>query len=195
MPRQVFIGNDTHVDMACHVFALSGDPNPATVANINQRYEVLGDLLMPVGGHIVPADDNVANGLTHVTNRDIRNALAEMPGADYAHAALGLLCKEFGLAEHAGSGLRLWGHFEPGQLLPEHMYVTHTNGNIYDTMPEARIRRRVNNHGRNPPSYGDDSHGHDVLLRPEVCFSLEVAAFAAGTQAVINAPAGQWQNG
>lgn len=117
-----------------------------------------------------------------------------MPDDDQQEAVLRLLCTEFGLAPHHGSGIRLWGHTESGQMLPEHMYVTFTDGRIYDTMPNAPICRRVNNQGRNPPSYGDNPPGTDVMLAANVVFSIEVAALAASTQAAINTNNNQWQN-
>jgi hypothetical protein len=191
MPRQHLTGHDQYLPMSCHVFALSG--NPALADNVNTRYAALGDLLLHP--QQVPNNNNVAHGLNVVTNRQILDAVAEMPDGDQQGAVLRLLCTEFGLVPHAGSGIRLWGHTEPGQMLPEHMYVTYTDNRIYDTMPNAPIRRRVNDQGRNPPSYGDTDAGADVMLAADVVFSIEIAALAAGTQAAVNAPNNQWQNG
>lgn len=134
--------------------------------------------------------------LNILTNQQIRNVLdEETPGGDLEEAILGLLCTEFNLVKSEGTGIRVWGHFEEGQMLPEHIYVTYTNNMIYDTMPNAPVRRKVNNSGRNAPSYGDDADGNDVLLSPDVIYSVEVAALAVGTQAVINTPDTQWANG
>lgn len=174
--------------MACHVFALSGDP--ATIDNVHARYQALGNYL--IGTTPLPPAVAVAAplaGLNLVTRADVENALAEL-GDNQRAAILGLLCTEFGLAQHIGSGIRLWGHFEEGQMLPEHMYVTYTNGNIYDTMPDTPVRRNANNNGINPPSYGPGNN-----LAPDVVFSVEVAALAAGTMTVINAANPNWANG
>jgi hypothetical protein len=184
MPIQRFIGNANFQDMACHVYALSGDHT--NIANIHSRYSALGDYL--IGRTALPAADaTVPNGLTVVTSGAIRNAVAD----DHIQVAtLGLLCTEFGLALQPGSGIRLWGHFEENQMLPEHMYVTYTNGNIYDTLPNSPVRRNVNNNGINPPAYDEGN-----FLDPGVIFSVEVAALAAGTMVPVNSADVNWANG
>lgn len=183
MPIEHFTGNNNYTQMACHVYALSGDHN--SIDNINQRYQTLGNCLR--GGQQLPANDHdVPNGLNTVTAGAIRNAVAE----DHMQVAiLDLLCTEFGLTPQVGSGIRIWGHFEEDQMLPEHMYVT-TNNMIYDTMPNMPVRRNNNNNGINPPSYGE---GHDLALA--VIFSIEVTALAAGTLVPINSPANDWADG
>lgn len=184
MAIQHFTGNNNYNVMACHVFALSGDP--ATADAVNTRYAKLGDYLL--GKAELPAQDaNIPNGLTHATKANIKVVGAEMPNTqDQREAILSLLCIEFGLVVHAGSNIRLWGHFEKDQMLPQHMYVTY-GGNIYDTMPNKPVTKDVNDNGKNPPS--------DGVLDPKVIFSIEVQALTANTMAVINAPANQWANG
>lgn len=194
MAIQHFTGNNNYNVMACHVFALSGDP--ATANAINARYAKLGDYLIGVAA-LPQNNQDIPNGLSLVSKYNIltvknivpHNGAANNNVAGLRQATLNLLCLEFGLVVHAGSGIRLWGHFEDGQWLPEHMYVTY-GGNIYDTMPNAPIRKNVNDNGKNPPSYGE---GHE--LDAGVIFSIEVQALAAGTMAVINTPANQWANG
>ncbi|WP_137103385.1 hypothetical protein [Azospirillum argentinense] len=190
MPREKFIGNDSHHDMACHVFALSGDPE--TAVEINTRYARLGDLLY--GVEDVPVDDNVANGLTAVTNNDIWKCPGpDQPAAQVAPSSLILLCREFGFTPQEGSGIRLWGRFLPGQVLPQHMYVTTPNGMIWDTMPEMPIYRRIDKDGRNPGAEGDGPDGQDIMLAPDEVFSIEVTALAPKTLEVIETPNGQWE--
>jgi hypothetical protein len=103
-------------------------------------------------------------------------------------AVLGLLCAEFQLQPHAGSGIRLWGHFEDGQMLPEHMWVTYTDQMIYDKMPGSPVRRNANQQGLNPPS-------NDGVLQQAVVATLEVSNLAAGTLAVVNTPGNAWAAG
>ncbi|CAO3373338.1 hypothetical protein [Azospirillum argentinense] len=190
MPREKFIGNDHHHDMACHVFALSGDPD--TAGDINTRYAKLGDLLY--GVEVVPVNDALADGMTVVTNNDIWKCPGpDQPPAQVAPSSLGLLCREFGFTPQEGSGIRLWGRFLPGQVLPQHMYVTTPNGMIWDTMPGKPIYRRINKDGRNPGAEGDAPDGQDLMLSPDEVFSIEVAALAPQTREVIEAPNGQWQ--
>ncbi|CAO3442567.1 hypothetical protein [Azospirillum argentinense] len=190
MPREKFIGNDSHHDMACHVFALSGDPDTAIA--VNARYAKLGDLLY--GVEVVPVDDEVANGLTTVTNNDIWTCPGpDQPAAQVAPISLTLLCREFGFAPQEGSGIRLWGRFLPGQVLPQHMYVTTPNGMIWDTMPGMPIYRRINQDGRNPGAEGDGPDGQDIMLAPDEVFSIEVASLALKTREVIETPNDQWE--
>ncbi|MDQ2105537.1 hypothetical protein [Azospirillum isscasi] len=191
MPRQKFIGDNVYEDMACHVFALSGDP--AQQEAINNRYDRLGFLLLRL--EPLPADGNVAQGLNVVTNNEILAGpgLDGLPAAVAAHS-LPLLCREFGFVQQAGTNTRLWGRFRQGQLLPEHMYVTTPDGRIWDTMPGDPVYRRANNQGLNPGAYGDGADGNDVLLDPGEVFSVEVAALAPQTQAVVAAPDDQWQD-
>jgi hypothetical protein len=185
MPIQHFTGNNNYNTMACHVYVLSG--NPAIIDQVNQRYQNLGEYLL--GRTALPQNNNtVPNGLNVVTAGQIRNAMAET-GDELRIEILGLLCIEFGLVLQPGSGIRLWGHFEDAQLLPEHMYVTYTNGNIYDTMPNAPIRRNLNVNGTNPPSY------NGAILDANVIANVEVLALPAGTMTPINAPNNQWANG
>ncbi|WP_188259123.1 hypothetical protein [Azospirillum tabaci] len=190
MPREKFIGNDRHHDMACHVFALSGDPDAA--AAINTRYARLGDLLF--GVEDVPVDDEVADGLAVVTNNDIWTSPgAGQPPAQVAPRSLTLLCREFGFTPQEGSGIRLWGRFLPGQVLPQHMYVTTPGGRIWDTMPEMPVYRRINKDGRNPGAEGDAPNGQDIMLAPDEVFSIEVAALAPKTREIIETPDDQWE--
>ncbi|WP_293138317.1 hypothetical protein [Okeania sp. SIO3I5] len=190
MPIKHFTGNQNYGIMACHVFALSGDHNHADA--VHQRYQTLGHLLLNI--NVNNNNNNVPQGLNVVTNQDIINVLNMIPGPGMNMAILNLLCQEFGLAPENGSGIRLWGHFEEGQMLPEHMYVT-INGMIYDTMPNAPVRKRENNAGLNPPSYGNDQNGNDVLLDNNVVFSVEVQNLAQNTLIPINAPNNQWADG
>ncbi|NUB29464.1 hypothetical protein [Azospirillum brasilense] len=186
MPKQYLTDSANYMDMACHVFALSGDP--AQQEDVNNRYAQLGNLLTSdlLGVPPVTANNNIAPGLRVVTNNEIRQCLrgAAVPPS----RSLRLLCREFGLVPTPGTRIKLWGHFEPGQRLPEHMYVTTADGMIYDTVPGAPIRRDTNNNGQNPPSWISG------LLDPGVIFSIEVAAFAPQTQAVVNRPGNQWAN-
>lgn len=189
MPRDKFIGNNSHHDMACHVFALSGDPE--TAVPINNRYARLGDLLY--GVEDVPVNDSVAEGLTVVTNNDIWGSPgADQPPALVAPRSLSLLCREFGFTPQAGSGVRLWGRFRQGQVLPQHMYVTTPDGRVWDTMPGKPVYRRMDNQGRNPGAEGDDSEGEDILLDPNEVFSVEVAELAEKTREVIATGDDQW---
>ncbi len=186
MPRQYLVNGADYVAMACHVFALSGDP--AQQADVNNRYAQLGNLLSPdlLGVPPVPANNEIAYGLKVVTNNEIRQCLRGP--AVPPSCSLRLLCREFGLVPTPNSGIKVWGHFEPGQRLPEHMYVTTVDGKIYDTMPQAPIRRDTNNNGRNPPSWSSG------LLDPGVIFSVEVAALAPQTQFIISRASNQWEN-
>ncbi|HEX8563519.1 MAG TPA: hypothetical protein VF676_11120 [Flavobacterium sp.] len=175
--------------MSCHVYALSGDSQ--SIADSSNRYAKLGDYLL--GTTTLPVQaDTVPPNLNTVTNTQITDCLAEIANAagDQQIAILGLLCAEFGLALQPGSGIRLWGHTEPGQMLPEHMYVTYTDNRIYDTMPNTPVRRNDNVNGTNPPSYGEGN-----VLQPNVIFSIEVAALAPGTMAAINSATANWADG
>ncbi|WP_137139134.1 hypothetical protein [Azospirillum brasilense] len=190
MPREKFIGNDSHHDMACHVFALSGDPETAVA--INTRYARLGDLLY--GVEDIPVDDEIAGGLTVLTNNDLwKGPAPDQPPAQVAPLSLLLLCREFGFTPQEGSGIRLWGRFLPGQVLPQHMYVTTPDGRIWDTMPGKPIYRRVSKDGRNPGAEGDAPDGQDIMLAPDEVFSVAVAALAPKTREVIETPNDQWE--
>lgn len=155
---------------------------------MHHRYQSLGNLLKPSNNQYPPDNDNVGQGLNVVTNRQVRAVLLESAWTDPSVAALELLCLEFGLKPQNGSGVGLWGHFEQGQLLPEHMYVT-IGGKIYDTMPEAPVRKSRNEDGLNPPSYGGK------LLSKKVVFFVEIEDLAAGTKAVVNTSDEQWEEG
>jgi len=190
MPIQHYTANQNFLPMACHVFALSGDP--ASIGPINDRYCKLGDYL--IGVTPLPTGAEPLPGLTTVTAADIKGVQNSYPAAR-GQAILGILCKEFGFTLKPGSGVRLFGHIEPNQWLPEHMYVTTNTGRIYDTLPGASIRRNNNNNGLNPPSYGSNPDGSDVLQNSGVVFSVEVSVLAAGTQAVISSPDSSWAAG
>jgi hypothetical protein len=156
--------------MSCHCFALSGDP--LAIAVTNERYAELGMYIR--GDAPVPA------GLQGV----LGEVLAETEG-DLRRATLRFLCNQFGMAPGNGTDIRVWGLFRNAQqMLPEHMWIT-MNGQIYDTMPDAPIRRQGDNEGRNPPS---EAHA----LPADQVFSVEVAAlYRAQTQVIGSA---NWAN-
>jgi len=154
-------------NMACHVFALSG--NPLSIANVNTRYNQLGQNLL--GQPQAPAG---------TLRREINNVLAEL-GDDQRIATLKLLRNQFGMASGNGTNIRLWGLFRNHlQMLPEHMWIT-KGGIIYDTMPDAPIRRNANLNGANPPS---EAH----QLNQNIIFSVEVAALHVEQMNIINSP-------
>lgn len=157
-----------YLAMACHVFALSGDP--LTIAAVNTRYDLIGQYL--TGGAIPPAGSTIS--------ARVMNAMAEI-GDDQRVATLALLRDEFGMAPGNGTNIRIWGLFRNHlQMLPEHMWITKA-GRIYDTMPHARIRRNNNNQGRNPPS-------ERYVLDAGIIFSVEVAALHVEQLSIINSP-------
>ena len=178
MPEQYFTGNNQYDAMACHVFALSGDF--AQADNVNKRYIKIGDILT---GKAQPGpEDGIALG---VTAEDIGEVFLQNTKTEQKDAIMRLLCKEFHLVESPGSGVKVWGHIEDDQMLPEHMYVT-AGGRIFDTMPNQVVRRDADDrHGRNPPS-------NDGLLPANVVYFIEVEHLAAGTQALVDTPDAQW---
>lgn len=179
MPVQ-YLNDESYLEMACHVFALSGDQDQ--IADVNRRYSLIGDYLM--GMEMLPDNNyDVPAGLNLVTAGAIRNCNNELENGN-KQSALELLCAEFGNALQPDSGIRIWGHFEEDQLLPEHMFVTYTNEMVYDTIPNSPVARDENNNGTNPPS--------SYELEPEVIFSVEVAVLPAGTMAAILRPGPNW---
>jgi hypothetical protein len=156
-----------YTEMACHVWALSG--NPLTIAIINAKYDQIGSYLM---GQANPTD-------TRMQQR-VQAVLSEL-GDDQRVATLALLRDEFGMAPGNGTDIRIWGLFRNHlQMLPEHMWITVGN-RIYDTMPSAPIRRDDTANGRNPPS-----EAHE--LQANVVFSVEVSALHTEQSQVINSP-------
>ncbi|WP_062061702.1 hypothetical protein [Aquimarina longa] len=199
MPRQVYTATNNYNTMSCHVFTLSGDHT--AIAAINTRYENLGALILHLTD--IPANDAIANGLTVLTNNQIRNRMLD-PNEDNELSAMELLSTEFGFTRQNGSGIWLCGHFELAEMLPSHMYVV-SGATIFDTMPDTRVRRLPDINHRNPPSFIDldnnpaphDANGYSTafLLPADEVYGVEVQALAAQTQIAVGSANANWQNG
>jgi len=192
MPRFKYEGNsniNSNSDDACHVFALSGDNSKAR--DINDRYNLLGNSIRDAKSLL--NNDQVIEGLNHVTNNTIRNIF--MQDEFQATDALKLICIEFDLLPKTDTGNKIYGHFKPGQIFPEHMYIT-CSGKIYDTMPESPIRMDNDINGLNAPAYVNpkknvnpyDKNGLSLSfhLTPNVVAFIEVDNFAKCTLDIIN---------
>ncbi len=168
-------------DYACHVFALSGVIGEAR--EINDRYDLLGNLLLNERKNIVDKD-SVPKGLKNVTYAQISDCRNNQ--ISLQQEILSLLCTEFDFVEQKDSKIRLWGYFgKTTSLSPDHMYVEY--GDIfYDTMPGSHtLRTRSNQNKNNPPSEAS-------LLNINKIFSIGVKTLASGTQAVINTSNELW---
>lgn len=135
--------------MACHVFALSA--NFSNISTIHGKYNNLGDYL----SGITPPP------LALQTPR-LMNAIAFcapiLGGGAVNHVQLkatvmDVLCERFNIniaMQAHGTGTQLHGLIRPGDMLPEHMWITH-NGWIFDTMPGFPILKELANANNSNP--------------------------------------------